>query len=56
MPKYDVTIQKLYDHSFEIEAENEIDAVNKANEKFNALELYGNEMYEYNEAVKELEE
>ncbi len=53
MKKYKVTIQRLYDIGFEIEGENEFDAEEKANEKFDELLIYGSEMYENQVEVKE---
>lgn len=56
MNKYNITIQRMYDESFEIEAENEEEALEKANDLFDDMHLYGYEMYNYNEEITEGEE
>lgn len=51
MNKYNITIQRMYDESFEIEAENEEEALEKANDLFDDMHLCGYEMYNYNEEI-----
>lgn len=56
MNKYNITIQRMYDESFEIEAESEEEAFEKANDLFNNICLYGYEMYSYKEEIMKGEE
>lgn len=52
--KYKITIQRMYDTYFEVDADNEDEALEKANEQFDELQIRGNEMYINNEEVEEL--
>ncbi len=54
--KYNVVIKRSYDTVFEIEAENEIEADEKAQELFDELYIRGNEMYVDNTDIKEINE
>ena len=53
MNKYNITIQRMYDESFEIEAENEEEALDEANNLFDDIHLRGYEMYNCNEEIAE---
>lgn len=56
MNKYKVTIQRFYDYEFEVEAEDELDAEEKAEELFDELEIKGQEMWSnYNNRIEEVE-
>ena len=56
MKQYKVTIQRMYDYEFEVEAENEEEAIDIANEQFDKLQISGSGMYSHNEEVEELDE
>lgn len=57
MNKYIVGVSRNYYHEFEIIAENEEQAENKADELFDMLQLYGSELYnDYNGKVELIEE
>lgn len=53
--KYIVTIRRIFEHTFEeIEAKDEDEALELAEEKFDCLDhIYGDEMYSYDYEVKE---
>lgn len=55
MKRYKVTIQRIYDTYFEVEAEDEFEAEQLANVMFDDLEIRGNEMYNNQTEVEELE-
>lgn len=54
--KYKVNIVRMIDKEFEIEAEDEMEAEEKADEQFNELEIQGIEMYEHDITIKEISE
>ena len=57
MNKYKVTIQRFYDYEFEVEAEDEFEAEDKAEELFDELEIKGQEMWStYNNRIEEVNE
>ena len=57
MKKYNVTIQRFYDYEFEVEADDELEAEEKAEELFDELEIKGQEMWSnYNNRIEEVEE
>ena len=57
MNKYIVGVSRNHYHVFEIIAENEEQAENKADELFDMLQLYGSELYnDYNGNIELVEE
>lgn len=57
MNKYIVGVSRNYYHEFEIIAENEEQAEDKADELFDMLQLYGSELYnDYNGKIELVEE
>lgn len=57
MNKYKVGVSRNYYHEFEIIAENEQEAEDKADELFDMLQLYGSELYnDYNGNIELIEE
>lgn len=58
MKKYKVTLSRCYATDFEVDAEDEEEALDKANEEFDGLSLSGTELYDdyQTNEVEELEE
>lgn len=55
MKKYIVKIQRAYDTEIEVEAKDEIEAEEKAQDKYDEIEINGIEMYKLNCEVNEIE-
>lgn len=57
MNKYLVGVSRNYYHEFEVIAENEDDAENKADDLFDMLHIYGSELYDdHNGKIELIEE
>lgn len=57
MNKYLVGVSRNHYHEFEVIAENQEEAEEKADELFDMLQLYGNELYnDYNGKIELIEE
>lgn len=55
MKKYKVTIQRIYDTYFEVEADSEFEAEQIAQNQFDELQIRGFEMYTNQTEIKESE-
>lgn len=54
MKKYNVTIQRILEQTFNVEADDEDEALELAEEKFDCLDhIYGDELFYHNHTIEE---